>query len=1330
MAIACFGTYDVANYGDLIFPELIKFELGSALKDEQFVFVSPVGGPSIVSDSVPTITFDEALQMRKDISGVIVGGGNIIDCAPALNPVYSESIESSLLAYPSLWIGASMLAQVSGAPLCWNAPGVPGKLPEIDIEQLRTAIASVDYLSVRDTTSAKIVSEFEASANPCVVPDTAVALSRVWTKESLLPVWEDRIQTVAKLIPKSARTAVFHLKSRYLGPDASLEELCSLIGSFCSRNNLFPIFLAIGPIHKDDFVVRKVSKLYKDPHLAISELPSLKETTAILAHADFYFGSSLHGAIVHYAYGRTPVCVASPEIHKFADFFARIGHPELRIDNWTSLNHAAAVAETLDLRPALNRDLAELNLHWRKLAELLSMQKDTPKKRMSPARIKETLVSACSRLAPDFLIPQLSLHRRRAEEARLKQQIQGLPLTSGAPLQQVMQSNLSLREDLADLRQRQDKTLRQSEEIKNDLAIFGSRMKDLAQNLNDATSRFQRLDGFLSDAMFASDNIRAVLAQRSAVEQLERLDELAHLCRTDLVSLHTMINSRTFLAGRKIVALGRRLRGSANLIDGPWVPDRYDGLEAELRRCESTARAIRSQIADAGSLTGGIDPDSFLNASQEISQCASALHSLRAELLNCINSVQSSKSFKLGLSTVGSVGAIFQQPGAMKLRAAINDHPTALPSRLALSTFTVNPNWAAQGTVRPERDRLNDGTVEPQGTIAICVHNAFDDVRVCLESVLANTNLNIHRLVIIDDGSDFETADFLRRLSVDSRIMLIRNDQARGYTKAANQGIEASTGDFVVLLNSDVIVPWGWLERLTSCAFSRPGIGVVGPLSNAASWQSIPELRTPDGKWAVNTVPNGMTLEDFSHELAATSQRLYPQVSLVNGFCYLITRAAVDSVGKLDEAAFPMGYGEEDDFSLRAQKAGFVHLIADDCYVFHAKSKSFGTGRRTKLAQAGAEALNAKHPGGQVRDAVIKMQQNDSLTVARHYACQPNKREAETVTPTIKQDAPLSIGWVKPHLGQVGGVRRTIEMTNRLYAKGHKVTVFTPDGEKADWMPMWAECAAFDDIDDSSIDILIVSDPDVIEPFLRADAAVKIVYHLAAYMLYRDESNNLARYYQETKSFHHIANSKWTADHVYSHCGVRCDAVFEGAINRTMFAPRREKKIYDAACYGSSRPHKGTDTIEEAAEGLNLLKISEQSPSQIEISHLISSASVFVSACWHEGFSFCPLEAMACGVPVVMTDDGGSREYARNGENALVSEPKDADALRANIEKVLNDAELRSHLIRNGLETAGRFSWNSLVSRFDDYLCKLAQPNLQAASTKKADAAANDAARA
>ncbi len=244
--------------------------------------------------------------------------------------------------------------------------------------------------------------------------------------------------------------------------------------------------------------------------------------------------------------------------------------------------------------------------------------------------------------------------------------------------------------------------------------------------------------------------------------------------------------------------------------------------------------------------------------------------------------------------------------------------------------------------------------------IIVCVHNALEDVQRCLESVLRHTAQPC-RLILVDDGSDPPTQDFLADFArQQSHATLLRSDEATGYTRAANRGLRHSAAPFALLLNSDTLVSPGWLDRLVACADSDPVIGIVGPLSNTASYQSIPALNA-GGDWAENPLPAGWEIDGWAGALAERSARLYPEMPLLNGFCLLIRREVIDDIGYFDEDAFGAGYGEENDYCLRARAAGWRLALADDAYVFHAQSRSYSHSCRRELSEQAARILSERY---------------------------------------------------------------------------------------------------------------------------------------------------------------------------------------------------------------------------------------------------------------------------------------------------------------------------------------------------------------------------------
>ncbi|MET0204029.1 MAG: glycosyltransferase, partial [Casimicrobiaceae bacterium] len=239
--------------------------------------------------------------------------------------------------------------------------------------------------------------------------------------------------------------------------------------------------------------------------------------------------------------------------------------------------------------------------------------------------------------------------------------------------------------------------------------------------------------------------------------------------------------------------------------------------------------------------------------------------------------------------------------------------------------------------------------------IVVPVYNAPDDVRRCVESVLAHDHRNC-RITLIDDASiDPGVGAYFDELRTRAlpQVDLLVNEHNLGFTGTANRGMARSRAD-VVLLNSDTIVTAGWLDALRRCAASDPRIGTITPFSNNAEICSFPRF-CADNPWRLGDDP-----EPVRAALARTAVPTYPDLPTGVGFCLFVRRALIDAIGALD-MAFGLGYGEENDFCLRAARAGWRNVLADDAFVVHVGGRSF-SGQKEHLSPRNLALLLERHP--------------------------------------------------------------------------------------------------------------------------------------------------------------------------------------------------------------------------------------------------------------------------------------------------------------------------------------------------------------------------------
>ncbi|HEY2321451.1 MAG TPA: glycosyltransferase family 2 protein, partial [Thermoanaerobaculia bacterium] len=192
--------------------------------------------------------------------------------------------------------------------------------------------------------------------------------------------------------------------------------------------------------------------------------------------------------------------------------------------------------------------------------------------------------------------------------------------------------------------------------------------------------------------------------------------------------------------------------------------------------------------------------------------------------------------------------------------------------------------------------------------VIIPVYGAPEPLAECLASVSAHTDLARHNVRIVVDGPQDDAVEaVLARHS----FPLLRNERRLGFTRSANRGMRSSAGD-VVLLNSDAVVTAGWIEKLIEAAYADGDTGTVTPLSNDATLCSVPR------GFERNLIPSGYDVDSFGALVERVSQRAYPTIPTGVGFCLYIRRALLDDVGYFDEEQFAGGYGEENDFGMRA----------------------------------------------------------------------------------------------------------------------------------------------------------------------------------------------------------------------------------------------------------------------------------------------------------------------------------------------------------------------------------------------------------------------------
>ena len=241
-------------------------------------------------------------------------------------------------------------------------------------------------------------------------------------------------------------------------------------------------------------------------------------------------------------------------------------------------------------------------------------------------------------------------------------------------------------------------------------------------------------------------------------------------------------------------------------------------------------------------------------------------------------------------------------------------------------------------------------------SIIVPVYNAIEEVVDCLDSVIENTPLgkNVKLLVINDASPDESVYARLEKYKNLVGVKVIHNKKNIGYTNNVNYGINLSGKDDIVLLNSDTIVSKNWLRQMSIAAYQNDDIGTVTAVSNGAGAFSVPK-----SGW--NDMPVHLSISHVARLVSSSIDSTFVTTPTGNGFCLFIKRELLDEIGVFDKTKFPRGYGEENDFCMRAVAKGWVNIVDLKTFVYHKRSASF-KGEKDVLIEQGISQVKKDHP--------------------------------------------------------------------------------------------------------------------------------------------------------------------------------------------------------------------------------------------------------------------------------------------------------------------------------------------------------------------------------
>ena len=400
--IGMVGTFDVENYGDLLFPLIARAELSQRL------------GPmnlhcfSYRQKTLPEWPFEvnalsEFPRRVRDLDGLLIGGGHILRFDKKVAPNYFPPAPG--VHHPTgYWLAPALIALNNGLPVAWNAPGLNGQVREWAAPLMKLAFGGSDYVSVRDENSKQVLARFVDDRRVQVIPDSAFGLARVLDEHSLAEC--TRLRSEIGL----SKPYIVLQANRDLGP---------FMGFVRRQAKLFEpyqlLMLAAAPVNGDD------DQMFGKVPAEVLRLPGYPNPLVLaqlIRQADAVVAVSLHVSISALAFGVPLFRPLGFSSGKHSILSGLDGVYTFTADDRNNRELFASMPARTGPSPAISTALVQLDEHWDRIASVFASEKEVTTTPTAISTFWQAIPGLLEERSNEAIVSELNIRNHEIEDLR------------------------------------------------------------------------------------------------------------------------------------------------------------------------------------------------------------------------------------------------------------------------------------------------------------------------------------------------------------------------------------------------------------------------------------------------------------------------------------------------------------------------------------------------------------------------------------------------------------------------------------------------------------------------------------------------------------------------------------------------------------------------------------------------------------------------------------------------------------------------------------------------------------------------------------------------